>query len=157
MFRIVTARRLHALQSDLDEMSADCDDHRRELADAKTTAELANDSAIRAETVAEKQLKQLAQAHADNIQIQRETDEQVAGLRAVIKQVTEERDEARRERDAARAELAGHRVDGPFWRTCAACGMSKLASMYPHGSNACGDCSAALAERTTGQDEENAR
>lgn len=95
MFRIVTARYLRALRADVDKLTKERDRTAREAADARGAAELANDSAIRATLVCEQQLEQLGQAYADNIKLQRENAERFAGLQAVIKQVTAERDAAR--------------------------------------------------------------
>ncbi|MET9804665.1 hypothetical protein [Streptomyces sp. NPDC006368] len=61
MFRFIRTTTLAALKADLDVA-------RRERDQARTEAEMATDSAIRAENVAEQQLCQLSQAHADRIQ-----------------------------------------------------------------------------------------
>ncbi|MEV7512693.1 hypothetical protein AB0O57_32515 [Streptomyces sp. NPDC091201] len=84
MFRIV---RTTALRAD-----------RAELAQARIEAELAADSAIRAEDTVEVLAKQLRQA-------KRDADEEFDGMRAVLRQATAERDAARAERDAARTEV----------------------------------------------------
>ncbi|QDN84429.1 hypothetical protein [Streptomyces sp. RLB3-6] len=68
MLRIVRTTALDALRAD----SAALETARQELAQAQTEATTATDSAIRAETLAEMQLRQLAQAHADRIQAERE-------------------------------------------------------------------------------------
>lgn len=105
MFRIIRTTTLDALRAD----SAALPAVRQERDQARSEAAAATDSAIRAETVAEDQLRQLAQLHADRLEAEREARTQYEGLHAVIRQVTAERDAARTERDqveaAARREL----------------------------------------------------
>ncbi|MFC8408608.1 hypothetical protein ACFUG9_34345 [Streptomyces griseoincarnatus] len=120
MFRIVRTTTLDALRAD----SAALPAVRQERDQAKTEAARATDSAVRAESVAEKQLRELARLHAENFQAERETRVQYEGLRTVIQQVTEERDAARKERDQAereaRDELAEIRRDVDRLRAAAA-------------------------------------
>ncbi|MER6480921.1 hypothetical protein [Streptomyces filamentosus] len=87
--------------ADLDQLRRERDEAHRDRDNARSEAAMAADSAIRAELVAEDLLRQVAQAHADGIVARRERDEQFAGLQSVIRLVTAERDEARRERDEA--------------------------------------------------------
>ncbi|MEZ3182980.1 hypothetical protein KYY02_31270 [Streptomyces pimonensis] len=120
MFRIIRTATLDALRADSVALPA----VRQERDQAKSEAERATDSAIRAENVAGDQLRQLAQLHADRFEAERETRAQYEGLHAVIKQVTAERDAARTERDqveaAARAELDEIRQDVDRLRDAAA-------------------------------------
>ncbi|MGA5606187.1 hypothetical protein ACPCUF_35115 [Streptomyces griseoincarnatus] len=120
MFRIVRTTTLDALRAD----SAALPAVRQERDQAKTEAARATDSAVRAESVAEKQLRELARLHAENFQAERETRVQYEGLRTVIQQVTAERDAARTERDqveaAARRELEEIRQDVDRLRAAAA-------------------------------------
>lgn len=102
MFRVIRKTTLDALNAD----SAALPALQQELDHAKTEAERATDSAIRAENVAEQQLRDLAQAHADRFQAERD------------------RDAARTERDkveaAARRELDEIRQDVAQLRDAAA-------------------------------------
>ncbi|MFH8582536.1 hypothetical protein [Streptomyces zaomyceticus] len=91
MIRIMTARRLRELEDKATKAGQERDD-------ANVAAEMANDSAIRAEGAVERLLKQLDQARDENV-------EQYAGLHAVIKTVTAERDDARVEVEGARVEV----------------------------------------------------
>lgn len=70
MLRIIRRATLNTLHADQAALSQ----AREEAAQAKTEAEAATDSAIRAETVAEDLLKQTAQAHADRFQAERDRD-----------------------------------------------------------------------------------
>jgi hypothetical protein len=67
MFRIIRTETLRTLRRATDERDA----ARAELAAARHDAELAKDSAIRAETTGENLLRDLAQAHADRIKAER--------------------------------------------------------------------------------------
>lgn len=81
MLRIVRTDTLAALNADRDALHA----AQAEAAQAKSEAEQAHDSAIRAETAFEQQLKQLATAYAGQIQAERERDtarKQLAELKA---------------------------------------------------------------------------
>ncbi|MFF9345329.1 hypothetical protein ACF1CG_36920 [Streptomyces sp. NPDC014773] len=97
MIRIITARRLRALEDDV-AASKRAATAAGERDAAKVGEELAVDAAIRAGCTVETLTKQLDAA-------QTETDVQYAGLHAVIRQVTAERDAARAEAAAAHAEV----------------------------------------------------
>ena len=101
MFRIIRTTTLNALQAD----SAALPAVQQELTQAKAEAEHATDSAIRAENVAEQQLRVLARAHADRFQAERERDEAVAQRRQdkteTDRQLAELREDFTRLRDAA--------------------------------------------------------
>lgn len=70
MIAIVRTTTLNALRAD----SAALETTREDLTRAQTEAATATDSATRAETLAEQQLRQLAQAHADRFQAERDRD-----------------------------------------------------------------------------------
>ena len=76
MIRFIRTTTLNALHADRDALK----EARIDVERARNEASLANDSAIRAETVAQRQLKDLAQAHADCIQADRDRDTAVAAL-----------------------------------------------------------------------------
>lgn len=101
MFRIVRKATLDALHAD----RAALGNARDQLKQAKTEAETATDSAIRAEAAAEDLLKQTAQAHADGIQAERERDQAVAQREQdkaeTDRQMAELREDLTRLRDAA--------------------------------------------------------
>lgn len=78
MIRITRTATLNCLRADSAELAI----IRAELDQAKTESGNATDSAIRAETLAETQLRQLAQAHADRIQ----ADRDLASARAELAQ-----------------------------------------------------------------------
>ncbi|WP_411575189.1 hypothetical protein [Streptomyces fradiae] len=73
MIRLVRTTTLTDLYAARDEARAECDRLRAERDAARAEAATATDSAIRAEAVAETQLRQLTQAHADRLQAQRDS------------------------------------------------------------------------------------
>ncbi|MFE1576246.1 hypothetical protein [Streptomyces fradiae] len=91
-YRIVRAAELDQLRDD----QAELETVRADLAAARSEVEIVTDSAIRADAVADDLLRRLARAHADTIAAEREMAQQFAGLQAVIRQVTAERDDARK-------------------------------------------------------------
>ncbi|CAL9618181.1 hypothetical protein SUDANB58_05771 (plasmid) [Streptomyces sp. enrichment culture] len=90
MLRIIRTTTLDTLRAD----SAALPAVREERDQAKQEAALATDSAIRAETVAEQQLRELARAHVARLQAERERDTARTEL-----------EETRKELDAARAQV----------------------------------------------------
>lgn len=80
MFRIVRTSTLAALRADSTALPVAL----RDLDQARAEAEAANDSAIRAETVAEDQLRQLARLHADRAQEEAATRAELDAIRTDV-------------------------------------------------------------------------
>jgi len=110
MLRVIRKTTLDDLHADRSALGQ----AREEVAQAKTEAATATDSAIRAEVVAENLLKDLAQAHADRIQAERDAQqartEQQQAKTDTDRQLAELREDFTRLRDAAADTETGETV-----------------------------------------------
>nr|WP_107908872.1 hypothetical protein [Streptomyces chartreusis] len=107
MPRIIRTSTLAALRAEAAKVAGLQED----LEISKAATGSANDAAARAEAVAERQLRELGQAHADNIRFQRERDEARTGRDQVEAEARKELDEIHADvaklQDAARNSETG--------------------------------------------------